>query len=57
MAGPLDGAGDQVREEADEKGVVEQRAGGLEFALVDVDDIGDLLKGVEGDGWRQNDLP
>ena len=57
MAGPLDWAGDEMRKEADEQGVFEQRPGGLEFALVDVDDVGDLLKGIEGDRRRQDDLP
>ena len=57
MAGPLDWAGDQVREQADEQGVVEQEPAGSSLPLVDVDDVGDLLKGVEGDRRREDDLP
>ena len=57
MSWSLNGAGDQVREEADEQGVLDQRIGGLRFALIDIGYISDLLEGVERDRRRQDDLP
>ncbi len=57
VRGPLNRAGDQMRKEADEQRVVHQRIGGAQLAPVDVDDVGDFLKGVEGDRWWQHDAP
>ena len=44
-----------MREQADEQRVFDQRIGRLEFAVVHVDDVCDLLEGVERDARRQQD--
>src|SRR6266513_63357 len=53
MARTLNRTSDEVRKEADEKGVVDERPGWLELPLVHVDDVGDLLECVERDAGRQ----
>lgn len=49
-------AGDQVREDRDEGGEVDQVVGRRGIAAVDVDDVADRLEGVEGDADRQQDV-
>ncbi|MCY1452530.1 hypothetical protein D9M71_694550 [compost metagenome] len=46
-------AGDQVREDRDEGGEVDQVAGGRGVAAVDVDDVADRFEDVERDTDRQ----
>src|SRR5258708_7100689 len=57
VRGALDGAGDQVRKQADEKGGFDDRSRGLQFSLIDINDVSDFLKGVEGDSGREDDSP
>ncbi len=49
MAGTLDGAGDELREEGDEDSVVIESAAGGHVAAIDVDDVAHALEGVKGD--------
>ena len=49
-----DGAGDEMGEEADEEEVGE-RALRLGFALAEIDEVGDLREGEEGDAERKDD--
>ena len=44
-----------MREQRDEQGVVYEGVCRLELAVVNVDDVGDLLERVEGDPRRQYD--
>ena len=53
---PFDGAGHQLRKERDEHGEVEKGMPGLDPAAVDVDGVGERLKGVEGDANGQKDV-
>jgi hypothetical protein len=50
-----DGAGDEVREEADEEEVVEVAVGRLELAAVDVDRVAHRLEREERDAERQDE--
>ena len=56
MRRPLDGAGDQMREQADEERVVEERLGRFHLFPVDVDDVRKLLERVERNAGRQGHL-
>ena len=40
----LNRSGDQMREQADEQCIVDQRLRGLELAVVDIDEVGQFLK-------------
>jgi hypothetical protein len=55
VAGPLNRASDQVREQTDEQSVIDEGFGSLNSSLVDVDNIGDFLKGVERNARWEND--
>src|SRR5579862_6111515 len=57
MRRALNGSRNQMREQADEQCIVHERAGGLELAMIYVNDVSDFLKGVERDSRRQNDGP
>ena len=52
----LDRARDELREEADEGGDVEQRAARWDLPAVDVDRVGERLERVERDAHRQHDV-
>ncbi len=56
MGWALDRSRNQVGEEADEQGIVNQRAGRLLPAAVHVYDVGDCLKRIKRDPGRKNDL-
>ena len=56
VGGPLDGPGHELGEEGDEGGEADGISGGLEVAAVDVDGVGEGLKGVEGDADGQDDM-
>ena len=49
------GAGDQLRKEADEEAVIDEIVF-LDFAVMGIHQIGDLLESEEGNGQRQNDV-
>ena len=49
-------AGDELVKEAHKEQELERRAGGGDLAAIDIDHIGNGLKGVEGDADRQRDL-
>ena len=49
-----DGAGDEMGEEADEEEVGEEVLR-LGFALAEIDEVGDLREGEEGDAQRKDD--
>src|ERR1700693_1389518 len=55
MRRPLDGTGDEMREQADEEAVFKKRPRGGYSAMVDVHDIRNLLKCVERDAGRKDD--
>ena len=44
-----------MREQADKETVLEKRFGSLNSSFVDVDDVGDFLKSIKGNSWREND--
>src|SRR6476660_8360058 len=54
MPGPLDRAGNQVREQADEETILEKGPGSLNPPLVNVHNIGDLLKRIKRDAGRKD---
>src|SRR4029077_3688052 len=55
MPRPLYRAGNQMREQADEESIVEERFGSLNPALVDIHDVGDFLEGVKRNArWKEN---
>ena len=55
MSGSLNRARNQMWEQADEQGVIDEGPRWLDAFLIDVDDIGDLLKGVERNaGWKDD---
>src|SRR5690242_7443900 len=47
MVGPLNGTGNQVREQADKQTVIEERPRGLDASFVHVHDVGDFLKRIK----------
>ena len=51
-----DGAGDELRKKADERGELEERARRLQIAPVDVDRVAHGLKRVEADAGGQHDF-
>ena len=55
MARPLNRTGNEVRKQADEERVVDERSRGLQFALVDIDDVGNFLKCIKRDPGRKQD--
>ena len=56
MGGAFDGAGDELREEGDEEGVVIESAAGKHVAAIDVDDVAHTLEGVEGDACGDDEV-
>lgn len=54
--GTLDGAGEQLGEEGNVGGVVEERLGGLDAAAEEIDGVGEGLEGIEGDADGEDDL-
>jgi hypothetical protein len=54
--GPHDGAGDKLREQGYENHVVEQVVAGRSLAPINVHDVTDTLKGVEGDARGEDDI-
>ncbi len=56
VAGALNRAGHELREEGDEERVIAQAAAGPDVAAGDIDDIADALKRVERDPGRQDDV-
>jgi hypothetical protein len=55
MPWPLYRTRNQVREQTDEETIIEERLGSLDPPLIDVHDIGDFLKRVKGNSWREKD--
>src|SRR5438552_2442208 len=51
----LNGPGNQVGTEIDVKTIIQKRIGGRDFALINIDDVGDLFKGVERNSRRKDD--
>ena len=51
-----DGAGDEVGEEGDEAGEVEEGFGGFGMAAVEVDAVAEALEDVEGDACGEDDV-
>src|SRR5262249_57271706 len=56
LAAAHDGPRDELREEGHEGGELERRAAGLQALVVDIDDVGQLLEGVEGDAERKQEM-
>ena len=55
MAGPLNGAGNEVREQTDEQPIFEKGSGSLDAPFVDVHDVSDFLKRIKRNPRRKND--
>src|SRR5437899_12675267 len=55
MPRPLDWTGNQVREQTDEKTIIEEGLRGLDPPFIDVHDIGDFRKRVKRNAWRKED--
>src|SRR5690348_8996386 len=55
VVGTLDGPGNQVREQADEKRIINEALRRPDLAIINVHHVGNFLKGVEGDSRPQND--
>src|SRR5262249_22088553 len=55
VGGALDGTGNQVREQADEQSVIEERSGSFNPAFVDIHDISDFLKCIKRNSrWKDD---
>jgi len=55
VAGALNGASNQMRKQADEQRVVDERFCGGKLSLIYIDDVGDFLERVKRNSWRQDD--
>jgi len=56
VCGPLDGTGNELREETDEGEEGEQVARGTNLPAVDIDGVAQRLEGVEADAHGQDHL-
>jgi hypothetical protein len=45
-----------VRKQTDEERILDETVGRFDLAVINIDDLDNFLKRVEGDARRQNDL-